>query len=395
MFIPESEVHGAFHKDMVQITLLPEQSGKRAEGAVIRVLERGIRELVGTYQKSKNYGFVVPDNQRFLSDIFIAKENAKEAVEGSKVLVELTDYGTGGRNPEGKIREVIGHINDPGTDVLSVAYSYELPLEFPQKVVNQAARTPDYVLEADREGRLDLRDTQMVTIDGEDSKDLDDAVSLTFDGALYHLGVHIADVTNYVQENSALDREALKRGTSVYLVDRVIPMLPKKLSNGICSLNQGEDRLALSCLMDIDVQGNVVSHRIAETVINVDRRMTYTAVAEILERQNDDLIREYGALVPMFKQMMELSEILRKKRQKRGSIDFDFPEAKIILDEKGMPTAIKPYDRNVATKIIEDFMLIANETVAEDFYWQEIPFVYRSHDNPDPGEVAAAGCIYQ
>ena len=387
VFIPESEVHGAFHKDMVQITLLPEQSGKRAEGAVIRVLERGIRELVGTYQKSKNYGFVVPDNQRFLSDIFIAKENAKEAVEGSKVLVELTDYGTGGRNPEGKIREVIGHINDPGTDVLSVAYSYELPLEFPQKVVNQAARTPDYVLEADREGRLDLRDTQMVTIDGEDSKDLDDAVSLTFDGALYHLGVHIADVTNYVQENSALDREALKRGTSVYLVDRVIPMLPKKLSNGICSLNQGEDRLALSCLMDIDVQGNVVSHRIAETVINVDRRMTYTAVAEILERQNDDLTREYGALVPMFKQMMELSEILRKKRQKRGSIDFDFPEAKIILDEKGMPTAIKPYDRNVATKIIEDFMLIAHETVAEDFYWQEIPFVYRSHDNPDPEKL--------
>ena len=239
VFIPESEVHGAFHKDMVQITLLPEQSGKRAEGAVIRVLERGIRELVGTYQKSKNYGFVVPDNQRFLSDIFIAKENAKEAVEGSKVLVELTDYGTGGRNPEGKIREVIGHINDPGTDVLSVAYSYELPLEFPQKVVNQAARTPDYVLEADREGRLDLRDTQMVTIDGEDSKDLDDAVSLTFDGALYHLGVHIADVTNYVQENSALDREALKRGTSVYLVDRVIPMLPKKLSNGILLLKSG------------------------------------------------------------------------------------------------------------------------------------------------------------
>ena len=227
----------------------------------------------------------------------------------------------------------------------------------------------------------------MVTIDGEDAKDLDDAVSLTYDGTLYHLGVHIADVSNYVQENSALDREALKRGTSVYLVDRVIPMLPHRLSNGICSLNQGVDRLALSCLMDIDDKGNVVSHQVAETVIRVDRRMTYTNVSKILEAADPQLLQEYEALVPMFRLMAKLSAILREKRRKRGSIDFDFPETKIILDEKGIPQEIKPYDRNAATKLIEDFMLIANETVAEDFFWQEVPFVYRSHEDPDPEKI--------
>ena len=387
IYIPETEVHGALHKDTVQITLLPEQSGKRAEGTVLKVLERGIKELVGTFQQSRNYGFVVPDNQRFLYDIFVPREYTKGAVNGHKVLVELTDYGTGGKNPEGHIKEIIGHINDPGTDILSIVYSHELPLEYPEKVLHQAERTPDTVSEADRAGRLDLRDWQMVTIDGEDSKDLDDAVSLTFEGGLYHLGVHIADVSNYVQENSALDREALRRGTSVYLVDRVIPMLPHKLSNGICSLNQGEDRLALSCLMDIDENGNVVSHRIAETVVCVDRRMTYTNVAKILEDHDAAVIQEYETLVPMFEKMRQLSDILRKKRKKRGSIDFDFPETKIILDEKGTPVEIKPYERNVATKLIEDFMLIANETVAEDFYWQEVPFVYRSHENPDPEKM--------
>ena len=246
---------------------------------------------------------------------------------------------------------------------------------------------PDSVSERDREGRLDLRGQEMVTIDGEDSRDLDDAVSLTYDGSMFHLGVHIADVSNYVQENSALDREALRRGTSVYLVDRVIPMLPHRLSNGICSLNQGEDRLALSCLMDIDEKGTVVSHRIAETVICVDRRMTYTEVAKILEDPDADVREGYGPLVPMLQFMERLSAILRKNRRKRGSIDFDFPETKMILDEKGTPVKIGPYERNVATKLIEDFMLIANETVAEDFFWQEIPFVYRSHENPDPEKM--------
>lgn len=387
IFIPETEAHGAFHKDTVQIALLPEQSGKRVEGTVIKILERGIRELVGTFQQSPNYGFVTPDNQRFLSDVFIPKEYTKGAVSGHKVLVELTDYGTSGKHPEGRIKEIIGHIHDPGTDILSIVYSHDLPLEYPEKVIRQAERMPDSVSERDREGRLDLRGQEMVTIDGEDSRDLDDAVSLTYDGSMFHLGVHIADVSNYVQENSALDREALRRGTSVYLVDRVIPMLPHRLSNGICSLNQGEDRLALSCLMDIDEKGTVVSHRIAETVICVDRRMTYTEVAKILEDPDADVREGYGPLVPMLQFMERLSAILRKNRRKRGSIDFDFPETKMILDEKGTPVKIGPYERNVATKLIEDFMLIANETVAEDFFWQEIPFVYRSHENPDPEKM--------
>ena len=234
---------------------------------------------------------------------------------------------------------------------------------------------------------MDLRDWQTVTIDGEDAKDLDDAVTLTKEGDLYELGVHIADVSNYVQESSALDVEALKRGTSVYLVDRVIPMLPHKLSNGICSLNAGENRLALSCIMKIDEKGNVTDHTIAETVIKVDRRMSYTSVKKILEEHDEAEIEEYKELVPMFEQMKELAAILRKKRMKRGSIDFDFLETKIILDEQGKPVDIKPYDRNVATKIIEDFMLIANETVAQHFYWLEEPFLYRVHDNPDPEKM--------
>ena len=254
--------------------------------------------------------------------------------------------------------------------------------------MNQAARVPDQVLEADKKGRLDLRDLQMVTIDGEDAKDLDDAVSLSVDEkGLYHLGVHIADVTNYVQENSALDWEALERGTSVYLVDRVIPMLPHKLSNGICSLNQGVERLALSCLMTIDDKGDVRDYQIAESVICVDRRMTYTAVKKILEDKDETEMAAYKELVPMFLQMEELAGILRKRRHQRGSIDFDFAESKIVLDENGHPTQIKPYERNTATKLIEDFMLIANETVAQHFFWLDIPFVYRTHEKPDPEKI--------
>ena len=241
--------------------------------------------------------------------------------------------------------------------------------------------------DADRDGRLDLRHLQTVTIDGEDAKDLDDAISLTKEGDIYHLGVHIADVSNYVQYNSALDREALKRGTSVYLADRVVPMLPERLSNGICSLNQGEDRLALSCLMDINEKGKVVSHQIAETVINVNERMCYTDVKNILEDTDEEAKKRYADLVPMFFLMKELSQILRGNRHHRGSIDFDFPESKIILDEKGKPVDIHPYERNVATKIIEDFMLLANETVAEEYFWREVPFLYRTHEVPDEEKI--------
>ena len=350
---------------------------------MIKVLERGTREIVGTFQESAGFGFVVPDNQRFLRDIFIQKENFLGARNQDKVVVEIRDYGTRKRSPEGKIIQVLGNSEEKGIDVLSVAKSCGLPMEFPEKVLNQAERIRESLNEGDFYGRLDLRDVPMVTIDGEDAKDLDDAVSLSKEGNLFHLGVHIADVSNYVQYSSALDREALKRGTSVYLVDRVIPMLPKKLSNGICSLNAGEDRLALSCLMDIDEKGKVVSHGIAETVIHVNERMTYTDVKKILRKEDQQLAERYRELLPMFFQMEELSALLRKRRKKRGAIDFDFPESKIELDENGKPVRIYPYEQNVATRIIEDFMLAANETVAQEYAQAGIPFVYRTHDTPD------------
>jgi len=391
LFIPESGVNGAFHKDKVQVELLKEQRGKRPEAKVVSILEHALTQVVGTFEKSKTFGFVIPDNDKISSDIFVPIERSKGAVNGHKVVVELTDYGDDKHKPEGKVVEIIGHINDPGVDIMSIVKGFELPTEFDTKVLNQAERMNKEVSEADMAGRRDLRDVTMVTIDGEDAKDLDDAVNVYKDENGYHLGVHIADVTNYVQENSALDREALKRGTSVYLVDRVIPMLPHALSNGICSLNQGVDRLALSCLMTIDDKGEVTDYEIVESVINVNSRMSYTEVKKILEDDDKETIDKYEELVPMFRMMQELSGILREKRRKRGSIDFDFPESKMILDENGVPLEIKPYDRNTATKIIEDFMLLANETVAQHFYWMEMPFVYRTHETPDPEKILKLG----
>ena len=384
IYIPEEDTGGAFHGDKVQIVLKKgEKPGKRKEGRVVKILERGTREIVGTFQESAGFGFVVPDNQRFLRDIFIQKENFLGAKDQDKVVAEIKDYGSKKRSPEGKIIEVLGNLGEKGIDVLSVAKSCGLPMEFPEKVLNQADRIRESLNEGDFYGRLDLRDVTMVTIDGEDAKDLDDAVSLTKEGGIFHLGVHIADVSNYVQYSSALDREALKRGTSVYLVDRVIPMLPKKLSNGICSLNAGEDRLALSCLMDIDEKGKIISHGIAETVIHVNERMTYTDVKKILLKEDKKVSERYKEFLPMFFQMEELSALLRKRRKKRGAIDFDFPESKVELDENGKPVRIYPYEQNVATRIIEDFMLAANETVAQEYAQAGIPFVYRTHDTPD------------
>lgn len=387
LFIPETKVGGAFPGDTVQARLLPGRRGRRQEAEIVRILERGVRQLVGTFQKNKGFGFVVPDNAKIPADIFVPLERSKGAVCGHKVVVEITSYGDGRKSPEGIVKEILGHVNDPGVDIMSIIKGYDLPLEFPERVLNQAERVSSPVSAADMAGRLDLRDVTMVTIDGEDAKDLDDAVSLSMEGELYCLGVHIADVTNYVQENSALDREALKRGTSVYLVDRVIPMLPHTLSNGICSLNAGEDRLALSCLMKINKKGQVADYKIAETVIHVNRRMSYTNVKKILEDRDEAVIEEYKELVPMFEQMADLAALLRRKRKERGSIDFDFPETKIILAPDGTPVEIRPYERNTATKLIEEFMLIANETIAQHFYWQELPFVYRTHDTPDPEKI--------
>ncbi len=388
IFIPESDTGTAMHQDKVRIIIRDDKKeGKRQEGVVVKVLERGMPEIVGTYQLNRDFGFVISDNPKFSKDIFIPRKEAAGIKNGDKVIAVITDYGSGNKNPEGKIKENLGNIRTPGTDILAIVKSFGIPSEFPEKVMKQAQRVPDHVLDADRDGRLDLRHLQTVTIDGEDAKDLDDAISLTKEGDIYHLGVHIADVSNYVQYNSALDREALKRGTSVYLADRVVPMLPERLSNGICSLNQGEDRLALSCLMDINEKGKVVSHQIAETVINVNERMCYTDVKNILEDTDEEVKKRYDALIPMFFMMKELSGILRNSRHHRGSIDFDFPESKIILNAAGKAIDVKPYEANVATKIIEDFMLMANETVAQEYCTEEIPFVYRTHDNPDPEKV--------
>ena len=334
---------------------------------------------------------------------------------GHKVVVKITDFGSEKHKPEGRVTEIIGHVNDPGTDILSIVRAYGLPEAFPQEVMEEIEDIPDHVTVpgqpvemgslygisdlvspdgwgGELSGRLDLRGLQTVTIDGEDAKDLDDAVTICRDGqGHYILGVHIADVSHYVKEGSPLDREALKRSTSVYLVDRVIPMLPHKLSNGICSLNAGTDRLALSCIMEVDAQGTVLDHRIAGTVIHVDRRMTYTAVNAVVTDRDEAVMAEYEEFVPMLDCMKELADILRENRRKRGAIDFDFPESKIVLNEQGKPLEIKPYERNAATRIIEDFMLLANETVAEDYYWQSIPFLFRSHDNPDPEKMKQLG----
>ena len=388
IFVKANDTMNAFYHDKVKVVINTEKNGgKRAEGKIVAIVEHEIKEVVGTFQKNRTYGFVIPDNAKINCDIFIPQEFMNGAVEGSKVVASISDYGSQSKNPQGKVAEVLGHIDDPGVDIMSIIKAYDLPVEFPESVKKAINDIPDVVSEKDKAGRVDLRNVQMVTIDGEDAKDLDDAVSISKEGPVYHLGGHIADVSHYVTEGSALDKEALKRGTSVYLVDRVIPMIPHKLSNGICSLNQGEDRLALSCLMDIDEKGNIVGHRICETVINVDRRMSYTSVKKILVDNDTNEIMKYKELVPMFHMMEEVAELLRKKRFARGSVDFDFPESKIILDENGHPTDIKPYDRNVATKIIEDFMLAANETVAEDYFWQDMPFLYRTHENPDPEKM--------
>ncbi len=382
-FIGEKDTGGAFLGDTVRVELKGRVGGRRREGVVTEILAHGITEVVGTFERSKNFGFVVPDNQRIAKDIFIPLERSQGAVTGHKVVAEITDYGGGRKNPEGRITEILGHSSDPGADILSMVRAYQLPEEFSQRELSQAERVAKPVSEGDRKGRLDLREELCVTIDGEDAKDLDDAVSLRREGETYILSVHIADVANYVQENSALDRAASQRGTSVYLADRVIPMLPRSLSNGICSLNEGEDRLALSCIMTFDPRGKLLGHTLAETVIRVRKRLSYPLVQELLEGAGEEKEREYGELLPMLKEMEKLSRLLRARRRKRGAIDFDFPETKIILDDRGRPLEIRPCERSTATRLIEDFMLAANETVAADYYWQAQPFVYRVHERPE------------
>ena len=389
IFIPADGLNGAMHGDRVFARISNKATGeRRAEGEVVRIIERVNQTIVGFYESSGNFGFVIPDNKKIGGDIFIALENTNGAKQGDKVVVNITKWPDSRRNAEGKIIEVLGSKSDVGVDILSIIRAHNFREEFPDEVNNQAENIPDTVTEEMLKGRRDLRNIRMVTIDGEDAKDLDDAVSVErLPDGLYRLGVHIADVSHYVTEGSPLDREALKRGTSVYLVDRVLPMLPRKLSNGICSLNPQVDRLAFSVFMDIDKNGKVHNHEIFNSVIKTSERMTYKNVYKILVDKDKDLIERYDYLVDDFKTMEELASILRKKRFERGSIDFDFVETKVILDEKGKPIEIKPYEITIANKIIEEFMLICNETVAEHFFWANVPFVYRVHEDPDPDKM--------
>ncbi len=389
LYIPAEDIKGAMHGDRVlaKVTRI-QYENKRSEGEITKILTRANHKVVGVYDRSGSFGFVVPDHRRIKGDIFVPIDKSMNAMPSQKVVVEITRWPEADRNAEGEIIEILGGINDKGIDVLSIIRTYDIPYEFPDQVLEAAAKKPTSVLPGETEGRRDLRDLLMVTIDGEDARDLDDAVSLeiTQDG-VYRLGVHIADVSYYVKENSLLDEEAAKRGTSVYFPDRVIPMLPKELSNGICSLNANEDRLAFTVMMDIDNLGRTINHEIFESIIKVDERMTYTDVYKILEENDADLTARYTPLVPLFKNMKELALILGKKRSLRGAIDFDFDETKVIVDENGKPIEIMKYQLTIANKIIEEFMLLCNETVSEHFFWANIPFVYRIHENPEPEKI--------
>lgn len=385
VFIPSSSMNGAMNGDKVLVQITREDlNGKKREGEVREVLERSNTKIIGVYEDSRNFGFVVPEDTRLNQDIFISKKDRNGAKDGEVVICEIVKWGDKRRSPEGIVKEVLGKKGDKGLDILTIIKKYGLPEEFPEKVLSYAENIEEEIEAKEYERRKDLRNLRMVTIDGEDAKDLDDAVSIErLDNGKFRLGVHIADVSHYVREKNPLDKEALKRGTSVYLIDRVIPMLPKKLSNGICSLNPKVDRLALSCFMVIDKSGKVIQHEIEETVIKTSERMTYTDVTKILENNDEELIKRYDYLVDDFKAMEELCIILREKRMKRGAIDFNFEESKIILNDLGKPIDIKPYDRAIANRIIEEFMLVCNETIAEHMFWTNLPFVYRIHEEPD------------
>ena len=385
VFIPSSFINGAMNGDKVLVQVTREdKNGKKREGEVVQVVERVNKKFVGVYEDSKNFGFVIVEDTRISQDIFIGKKDTNGAKNGDVVTVEITKWPEKRRSPEGVVVEVLGQKGDKGLDILTIIKKFGLPEEFPPKVLSFAEQIEEQIEEKECKRRRDLRDVRMVTIDGEDAKDLDDAVSIErISNGRYRLGVHIADVTHCVREKNPLDKEALKRGTSVYLIDRVIPMLPKKLSNGICSLNPKVDRLALSCIMVIDNNGKVVEHEIVESVIKTNERMTYTDVTKILKDNDPELIKRYDYLVDDFKAMQELCNILYKKRITRGAVDFDFAEAKIILNELGKPIEIKPYEREIANRMIEEFMLVCNETIAETMFYAKRPFVYRIHEDPD------------
>ncbi len=389
IYISPKDLNGAMNGDKVIVRIHAKgNESKKPEGKIIRILERANNKIVGTFERSKNFGFVVPDDDRINMDIFIPKNEINSARNDQKVVVEIIEWPTKRRSPEGKIVEVLGYIDEVGTDILSIIRKYNLSEEFPSQVMNEAELISVAIPQSEINRRVDLRGKNIFTIDGADAKDLDDAVSLQkLDNGNYELGVHIADVTHYVKENSELDKEAINRGTSVYLVDRVVPMLPKKLSNGVCSLNPHVPRLTLSVFMEIDKNGNVLNNTIEESIIESKERLTYTDVSDILEKGDKELENKYSNYLDDFKLMKELCDILRSKREGRGSIDFDFDEAKIVLDEDGKPIEVKKAERRIANRIIEEFMLVCNETVAEYMYWTQTPFVYRVHEDPDEEKI--------
>ncbi|MCA0971674.1 ribonuclease R [Halobacillus litoralis] len=389
VYLHHSDLHSAMNNDKVLVRIEKrDEQGQRPEGTVIRILERATNRVVGTYESSRNFGFVVADDKRIPNDIFIPKGQTNGAVDGHKVIVEITKFPEERMSAEGEIIEILGHKNDPGIDIISIIYKHGIKVDFPDEVLQQAAETPDQISEDEIKNRRDLRDETIVTIDGADAKDLDDAVTVKkLDNGHFKLGVHIADVTYYVDENSPIDKEARERATSVYLVDRVIPMIPHRLSNGICSLNPQVDRLTLSCEMEIDQNGDVVGHEIFQSVIKTNERMTYKDVNSILEDEDAELIEKYKELVPMFRDMAGLAKTLREKRMRRGAIDFDFKEAGVVVDEEGKAVDVRLRERSVAERLIEEFMLAANETIAEHFHWMEVPFIHRVHQDPDEGKL--------
>lgn len=391
IFIPSHFVGTALNGDTVEIKIIvAKKAEKRAEGKVLKVLKREKESVVGTFQKSRNFGFVVPDDKKFNTDIFISKNNCQKAKNQDKVVVEILKYPEKGKNAEGKIVEVLGNVNQAGIDMLSVIKEFDLPNEFPEPVLKEARKIPQTILEKDIKNRVDLRQKEMniFTIDGEDAKDLDDAVWIGKNkSGNYLLDVHIADVSYYVKKGSNLDNEAVFRGTSVYMFDRVIPMLPFELSNGICSLNAGQDRFALSCLMEIDEKGKVIASDVYKSVIRVTERMSYTDVNKIITNSDEKIVKKYEKYVSDFKLMEELAHVLKNRRMKDGYLNLDIPESKITLDEKGRAIQIQKYETTFAHEIIEQFMLTANETIAEKFYWLDFPFIYRVHEEPDLDKV--------
>lgn len=389
IYIAREDSKDAFSGDRVLVKLKKKSNGLRQEGIILKVIEHKKDTLVGTFQKNKNFGFVIPDDKKLCRDIFISKKNFGKARNNHKVLVQITKYPQKGKKAEGKILEVLGNVNEAGIDMLSLIKDYDLPYRFPKDVVREAQKFGDKINPNDIEGRIDLRGKyDIFTIDGEDAKDLDDAVCVQkLENGKYKLDVHIADVSHYVQENTLLDKEALLRGTSIYMLNRVIPMLPRELSNGICSLNEGQDRYTLSVSMEIDEKGKIISSEVFKGIINVTRRMSYKDVQAILDNSNEEVVEKYKNYIADFKLMEELAKILKEKRLTKGYLNLDIPESKITLDQDGYAIDVCKYETTFANEIIEQFMLAANETIAEKFYWLKAPFIYRVHEEPDIEKV--------